>query len=170
MAHVRTIRSWRRGVVATAQRIELTRPAVPQAESGAVALATAYWREVERSTGGLVDVREVGKAVEIRLLGRGPALLRLGPVQTVVTPASLVCRYSIVGGVLVRRAGGRLTLSQTIRSSVRLRASVAGFMPRLAARPGLPRWTGPLWLLGQARLHDAIGRRFLTRLADGCSS
>jgi hypothetical protein len=161
------MRSWRGGVVTSAQRIELTRPVVPRTRGGADALAAAYWREVERSTHGLVDVRPAGEAVEIRLLGHGPALLRLGPMETVARPASIACRYSIAGGALVRRPGGRLTLSQTTWRRVRVRTSVVGFMPRLAARPGFPRWTGPLWVLGQARLHDAIGRRFLTRLADG---
>jgi hypothetical protein len=49
---------------------------------------------------------------------------------------------------------------------VELRSTVAGFLPRLAARPGAPRWTGIVYAGVQARLHDAIGRRFLARLAE----
>ena len=77
----------------------------------------------------------------------------------------MACRYSIEGGLLARIPAGELTLEQAAGEAVELRSSVRGFHPRLAARPGFPRWTGLLYARGQARLHEAIGRRFLARLA-----
>jgi hypothetical protein len=56
--------------------------------------------------------------------------------------------------------------SRSTREIHELRSTVTGFHPSLGARPGLPAWTGALYVRGQARLHDAIGRRFLARLAE----
>lgn len=153
------------GAVTTEQRLRVARPVVDPSRAGALSLGRAYWREVERMLHGLVRVREIGGQVEIRLLARGPALLRLGAPQLTVAPSLVACRYAIEGGLLAGAPSGVLTLAQAGHETVELRSSVAGFHPRLAARPGRPRWTGALYPGVQARLHDAIGRRFLRRLA-----
>jgi hypothetical protein len=150
--------------VTTDQRVPLARPVVSRTPAGARALARAYWCEVERFTRGGVRVRAGSSGVELRLLG-GPALLRFGPARTVVEASAVLCTYSIVGGLLARRAGGSLVFGQTGDGPVEIQSRVEGFHPRLAARPGLPAWTGALYTKAQARLHDAIGRRFLAHLA-----
>lgn len=160
-------RAWRGpdGSVSSEQRVRLRAPAIEASEAGALALARAYWLEVERLFHGLVRVREADGVVEIRLLARGPVLLRLGGPHVVARGTRAGCRFSIDGGLLARAAGGTLRLEQVGGDEVELRSSVAGFHPRLAARPGFPRWTGVLYPRVQARLHDAVGRRFLGRLA-----
>jgi len=140
---------------------------VSLSEDGAIELGRAYWLEVERFLHGLVRVRVRGERVEIRLLGRGPTLIRLGGPQVIVRASRVACRYPIEGGLLTRVPAGALTLEQLVGDTVELRSSVAGFHPRLAAPPGFPRWTDVLYPRVQARLHDAVGRRFLARLAGG---
>jgi hypothetical protein len=120
---------------------------------------------VERSTRGLVRAEAGPSGTVLRLLGTGPALLRFGPGEVSVTETTVACRFPVTGGLLAQRPAGTLTLAQTTRDGIELRSTVSGFYPRLAARPGLPRWTGALYASGQARLHDVIGRRFLARLA-----
>jgi len=154
------------GAVTTEQRIRIPAPVVPATRLGALALGRIYWDEVERSVGGLVRVHRRPGGPEIRLRTGGPALLRFGRAQVGVGPADVVCRFAIEGGLLARRAGGTLSLAQATREAVELRSTVSGFYPRLGARPGFPGWTGALYARGQARLHDAIGRRFLARLAE----
>ena len=139
---------------------------MPLCEEGARELARAYWLEVERLLHGLVRVHARDGRVEIRLLTRGPALIRLGGPRVTVGRGRVACRYPIEGGLLTRVPAGALTLEQVAGETVELRSSVAGFHPRLAARPGFPRWTGVLYPRVQARLHDAVGRRFLARLAE----
>jgi hypothetical protein len=151
--------------VTTEQRIRVAEPVVPGTREGALALSRAYWAEVERSTHGLVRVEARASGLVLRLLGTGPALLRFGRGEISVTEATVSCRFAVEGGLLARRAAGALTLEQTTAGTVELRSTVSGFYPRLAARPGRPRWTGALYASGQARLHDAIGRRFLARFA-----
>jgi len=63
------------------------------------------------------------------------------------------CKFAIRGGLLARRAGGSLVLSQS--SDGELRAALKGFVPRLAARPYE-------WI--QRRIHVAISRRFFRSL------
>jgi hypothetical protein len=114
-------------------------------------------------TRGLVRVRERGGRIELRLLG-GPALLRFGPSAIQVEPTLVSCTYPIAGGLLARVRGGSLTLAQRGGDKLEVRSTVSGFHPRLAARPGFPRWTGALYARGQARIHEAVGRRFLESL------
>lgn len=154
----------------TEQRVRLTAPAVAFDEHGTRALARAYWLEVERLLHGLVRVREREGRVEIRLLPYGPALIRLGQARWIVEPGRVVCRWQIEGGLLTRVPAGALTLEQLAvegGDAFELRSAVAGFHPRLAARPGFPGWTGVLYARFQARIHDAVGRSFLARLAGG---
>ena len=77
--------------------------------TGAELLGRMYWREVERVTGRLVRARERKGSLELRLLGRGPALLRFGQPTLEATNTLARCRYPIEGGLLAQRpAGGRL--------------------------------------------------------------
>ncbi len=165
-------RAWRLpdGSITTEQRVGLRAPAVPVGEAGALALHRAYWTEVEGLLHGLVRVHEHEAGVDIRLLAGGPALIRLGPRRVTVGRERVTCRYPILGGLLTRRPAGALTLEQVGGPAAELHSSVAGFHPRLGARPGLPPWTGVLYPRVQARLHDAVGRRFLARLAGGAPS
>ncbi len=151
------------GGVTTEQRVRLTHQAVPWSDEGARALACTYWREVTHITRGLVRVHERGGTIELRLLG-GPALLRFDRPQLQVRPAFVSCSYPIAGGLLAHVRGGALTLSQSGRDEPEVRTTVSGFHPSLAARPGFPAWTGVLYARGQARIHDAVGRRFLAGL------
>jgi hypothetical protein len=154
------------GSVTTEQRIRLERPAVPRTRLGALALGRIYWDEVERALPGLVQVRREPSGPAVRLGRRGPVLLRFGRAEPHAGAGRVACRFPIAGGLLARRPGGSLVLAQTEREALELRSTVSGFHPRLAARPGLPRWTGALYARIQARLHDAIGRRYLARLAE----
>lgn len=155
------------GSITTEQRVGLRAPAVPVSEAGALALDRAYWAEVDGLLRGLVRVHEHEAGIDIRLLRSGPALIRLGARRATIGRERVTCRYPIVGGLLARMPAGALTLEQIGGPAAELRSSVAGFHPRLAARPGFPPWTGVLYPRVQARLHDEVGRRFLARLAGG---
>jgi hypothetical protein len=144
------------GAVTSEQRVRLTEPAVPWNEEGARELARTYWHEVVDVTRGLVRVRARGDGIDLRLLG-GPALLRFDAAAIHAEPALVSCSYPIAGGLLARRRGGSLTLAQSDGDEFEVRSSVAGFYPRLAVR-------GALYARGQARIHDAVGRRFLEGL------
>jgi len=154
------------GAVSTQQRVRVSRPIVDASVDGARSLARAYWGEVERTTRGLVHVDERPASLHLRLGARGPSLLRFGPPELEVDQQVVRCRYAIAGGLLTRRPSGALALEQVTLDHVELRSSVTGFFPRLGAPPGRPGWTGALYTRAQARLHDAIGRRFLARLAE----
>ena len=67
------------GAVESEQRVVLRTPVVDFSVAGGEHLGRAYWREVERITGRLVQARERQGSIELRLLGRGPSLLRFGP-------------------------------------------------------------------------------------------
>lgn len=150
--------------VESEQRFPLPGPVVPCLPAGAYRLGSVYWEEVERSTRGAIRAQDDAGAVELRLLGRGPALLRFGRPQVAATASSASCSYPILGGLLARGAGGSLVFAQEGGESWSLRSTIRGFLPRLGASPGRPRWTGILYLQVQARLHRAIGRRYAARL------
>jgi hypothetical protein len=103
-------------------------------------------------------------AVELRLLGIGPPLLRFGRPETAVTSQSITCRYPILGGVLARTPGGTISFTQTDGCPVEVSAEVDGFFPRLATRRVRRGWSGVLYPHLQARVHVALGRRYLARL------
>jgi hypothetical protein len=63
------------GAVESEQRVRLVRPVVDGSVHGAQRLGSAYWREVERFTFGLVRSRQGVDGVELQLLGRRPLLL-----------------------------------------------------------------------------------------------
>lgn len=152
------------GAVDSAQRVFAPGAVVARTEAGAARLGEAYWDEVARFTGRLVRPRTNGSGLELRLLRRGPALLRFGPPELAVTRNGVSCRYPIRDGGLARRAGGEIAFSQTAGAEVELSSVIRGFFPRLAARPGAPRWAGLLYSHGQRRIHLAISRRYFSRL------
>ena len=151
------------GAVEFEQRVHATRPLVELSESGALSLAERYWPEVEATTRHTVRARRRGDELELRLFGR-VALLRFGPPEIVVDGAGALARYPIVGGLLARSPGGSISFSQTTTDPVELRATIDGFFPRLAGRPGGPVWTGALYRHVQRRLHTSISRRYFRRL------
>jgi hypothetical protein len=151
------------GAVEFEQRVHATHPLVELSESGALALGDRYWSEIEAATRRVVRVRRRGAELELRLLGR-LTLLRFGAPETAVDESDALSRFSIVGGLLARSPGGSISFSQTSSDPVVLRATIEGFFPRLAGRPGAPFWTGALYRHVQRRLHTSISRRYFRRL------
>lgn len=179
LAHEEGLDGWRsthrltpEGAVESEQYAELGSPAVEHSREGARELGCLYWSEVEQSTFGLVRVRFVGSSdgerqVELRVLDRGPVLLVFAPADIIVSGDGVTCRFAIRGGLLARGPRGSLALTQLRLPAPGLRSVVTGFHPRLAARPGRPRWSRPLYALFQHRLHVWISRRFFGALAAG---
>jgi hypothetical protein len=143
----------------------LARPVVPVTRDGAGRLGSAYWNEVERSTRGAVRARRTPESiVELRLFGRPPALLRFGAPEIEVEPTGISCTYPVLGGLLARAAGGELVFEQRRSPTWCVRTLVRDFSPRFAGRPGRAGWRGFVYHQVQARLHRAIGRRYVARL------
>jgi hypothetical protein len=142
----------------------LARPVVPATRDGAGRLGSAYWQEVESSTRGIVRARRTPGSVELCLFGRAPALLRFGPPLIHVDPTGISCAYPVLGGLLARDGGGELVFEQRRSAAWCLRTRVRDFSPRFAGRAGSPGWTGFVYHQMQARLHRAIGRRYVARL------
>jgi hypothetical protein len=151
------------GAVQFEQRVTSSRPLVELSEAGALALGDRYWKEVEAATHRLVRVRLREPESELRLLGRW-TLLRFGAPQTVVDSSGVLSRFAIVGGLLARAPSGSITFSQTAGPAIELRATIDGFFPRLAGRPGGPAWTGALYRHVQRRIHTSVSRRYFRRL------
>ena len=160
--------SWQRqtddGAIESEQRIALAAPVVEFTPAGAEQLGRVYWREVERVTGRLVRARHRMGALELRLLGRGPTLLRFGGPTVEVTSTLATCSYSIEGGLLARFPAGEISFAQVGGSEPAVRSTIRGFFPRLAARAGEPDWTGALYNQVQSRIHVAVSRRYFARL------
>jgi len=115
-------------------------------------LAAAYWREVERTTAGLVRVRETPEGLALRAFGA--PLLRFGLPRIDADGDRVICQYSIDGGLLARRPGGSIALAQNGKV---LTSTISGFHPRLGLLPGL-------YSHVQARIHAAVSRRYFARL------
>jgi hypothetical protein len=167
----RELRGWRSssrqsrsGAIASKQRVSIDVPVTAATIDGARALGQRYWLEVEGFTRGLVRARRSGETTELRLLGRGPLLLAFAAPQLRASASVALCRYPIRGGLLARRAAGAISFAQTAPPRAELRSAITGFFPALAARPGLPAWTGALYRGVQARLHLSISRRYFSRL------
>ena len=128
---------------------------VEPSSRGAATLAATYWREVEATTRGLVQADAVDGQIALRLLGRGPALIRLGPPAVLADLTAVTCTYPILAGLLVGRPGGTLALEQLNGDPVVLRSTLTEYVPRLA---------GGLYLQVQARLHSLVSRRYFARL------
>lgn len=142
------------GIFQSVQSVHVARPAVDLSAAGARMLGTQYWRETVRASRGVVRFRQQHDGVELRLLGRGPVLLGFDPAETSVEDDRVSCTYRIRGGLLTRRGGGMLVLSQIGLQEIELRTAVTEFYPRLG------------FVLGylQQRLHTAISRRYFVRL------
>jgi hypothetical protein len=146
------------------ESFELARPVVPVTRDGAGRLGSAYWHEVERSTRGAVRARRTTEGVELCFFGRAPALLRFGGPEIQVDPTGISCTYPVLGGLLARGPGGELVFEQRRSPAWCVRTLVRDFSPRLAGRPGRAGWRGFVYYQVQARLHRAIGRRYVARL------
>jgi len=136
----------------TSESATLAQPVVERNEDGARQLGERYWVEVARASRGLVRPIRTTNGVELRMLGRGPVLLRLAGPEVVIDDDRVSCRYRIVGGLLARAPAGVLTLTQ---SSSGLRAAVTEYIPRLG--PGL-------YTHLQRRFHIAVSRRYFRAL------
>lgn len=152
------------GAFESVQRAELPAPVVEHSTAGARRLGELYWRELERSTLGLVRARPAAGAPELRLLGCRSALLRFGQPELTVGARSVSCLYPIHGGVLARSSAGSISFAQIGLERVELRSAITGFFPRLAPRARRRSWNGLLYGQIQARLHVALGRRYVVRL------
>jgi hypothetical protein len=152
------------GAVESEQRATLPEPVVEFSAAGAERLGRAYWREVHRVTWSLVRPRERRGSLELRLLGRGPALLRFGRPSVEATETLASCTYPIEGGLLASRSAGEITFVQTGGPEPAVRSTIRGFFPRLAAREGEPDWAGALYSQLQSRVHVAISRRYFAGL------
>jgi hypothetical protein len=139
------------GAVESEQRARLPRPVVPPTDEGARRLGTEYWQAVPAATRGLVRARTTTVGVELRALG--VVLLGFGPGETTVDGDRVGCAFAIRRGLLVRRAGGTLTLEQL--PGPEIRSAIDGFHPRLG---------GALYSQVQRRFHLRVSRLYFTRL------
>lgn len=139
------------GAITSDESIRIRGPVVPRTDAGARRLDRRYWLAVAGASRGLVRSRESGSGVELLVLRR-LCVLRLAAPQTSAGADGVLCRYAIEGGLLSRRPGGSLTLSD---SGTELRAVVTGFLPRLD-------WS--VFRRLQHRLHVGVSRRFFTAL------
>ena len=144
------------GAVHSDERVHAKYPVVARSRAGALHLGDRYWSEVGRASRGSLRRRDTASGVELRLFAIGPSLLRFGPPELHVSAEGVSCRYPISGGLLARRPGGAITLSQREAEEPELRATVTAFVPRLA----LPLFYDRL----QHRLHVRISRRYFRRL------
>ena len=152
------------GAVESEQSVSLRAPVVEFSDVGAQHLGQAYWHEVEQVTRRVVRARVRNGSLELRLLGKGPALLCFGAPQIEATNELASCRYPIRGGLLARRSTGEIVFAQVGSSSPVLRSTIRGFFPRFAARQGERDWTGALYNKVQSRIHVAVSRRYFARL------
>lgn len=152
------------GAFESVQRASFSTPVVERSAAGARLLGEVYWREVQRSTFGVIRPRRSADGLDLRLAGHGPALLRFGPPEHAVDAAGVRCSYPIQGGLLVRTPGGSISFTQTGSDAVEVSSAIAGFFPRLAPRRQGRRWQGLLYPHLQARIHVVLSRRYLDRL------
>ncbi len=112
------------GAFESDERVHVAGPVVEFSEHGARVLADRYWLEVSRVSRRVVRRRDTSLGLELRLLGRGPCLLRFGPAERTSDVDEVRCRYPIAGGLLTRQPGGELSLSQSGSQPAELRAAV----------------------------------------------
>lgn len=142
------------GAVESVQRMSFSAPVVERTEAGARKLGELYWRELRQWTFGVLRTTAAADAFEIRLLGRGPALLRFSRGVEAVSADTVTCRYAILGGLLARAPAGSIRFTQEGPHAVAVTSAVEGFLPRL----------GVFYAPVQSRLHVALGRRYFSRL------
>ena len=139
------------GAIESDERVSASRATVPATRDGARLLGNRYWLMVQRSSFGLVRLRATRDGSVLHLAG--VPLLRFAPAELAADTGGARCSFPIRGGLLARRPGGTLVLSQSQNNE--LRAALTGFVPRLGARP---------YDRIQRRLHGAISRRFFRNL------
>ena len=145
------------GAVESVQRMTFPGPVVERTEVGAGELGDLYWRALRQSTFGFIRIASGADGFELRLVGRGPALLRFSPEQKSVSDDTVTCRYAILGGLLARAPAGSIRFTQEGTDGVAVTSAVEGFLPRL----------GVLYAPVQSRLHVALSRRYFARLQRG---
>lgn len=149
--------------ISSAHWTHLDRLLVPTSKEGALELGDLYLRELRRLTGTLVRTQVHAGRVFLTLAGLVD-LITLDRAVATTGHSDVECRYPIVGGVLVACPGGSLSLVQRGGARPELGLVVENYAPRLA--------TGREWVRRllydnvQARLHAAIGNRFLTRMRE----
>jgi hypothetical protein len=153
------LEGWRsmRASDGSSESVLMYRPVVAHSDEGARSLGDRYWAAVATASRGFVRPRRTRNGVDLRILGRGPVLLRLTGPETAVDATGLSCRYRIAGGLLARLPAGTLTLAQLSAPAYELRATVTEFVPRLS--------TG-LYEHLQRRIHVAVSRHFFRALLD----
>jgi hypothetical protein len=147
----------------TAQRRPLARPVVEESPAGAAELAELYWREVERATLGIVRARGRNDTVSL-VLARAVTLFVFGIPSVRAEEGAVACTLPILGGLLVERAGGELTIVQRTEPP-EAQVVVSGYRPRLASGT-LRRLRRLVYVHAQARVHSVIGERFLAALEE----
>jgi hypothetical protein len=157
------------GAFESRQRMLVDEPVVEASEAGARTLGVTYWRAVDDFTHGGVRASWAGEGGTLKLLGAA-TLLTFGSPELAFDGGVVSCRHAIEGGLLALRAGGSVVLAQRPEGDQHeLSVTVHGYLPRLAARAGAPRWTGLLYAKGQSPLHVAVSLRYfelLVRSAD----
>jgi hypothetical protein len=96
------------GAVESAQQVMFPRAVVEHSQAGAQRLGDLYWRELRRATLGVMRTTQCHGELQIRLLGRGPALLRFGYPEQAIAANSVRCSYAILGGLLARAPAGSI--------------------------------------------------------------
>jgi hypothetical protein len=144
------------GATHSDERVRVTHPVVERSPAGARRLGDRYWSEVARASRGVVRRRDNATGIDMRLFGFGPCLLRFGAAELDVGDDIVSCRYPVRGGLLARRPGGAITLTQACGAEPELRAAVSAFAPRLAPPP--------LYDQLQHRLHVRISRSYFRNL------
>ena len=148
----------------TSERVLVVEPVVEASEAGARTLGVTYWQAVDRFTRGVVRASWRGGGGKLKLLG-GTTLLTFGSPELSFEGGVVSCRHAIEGGLLALRAGGSVTLAQQPEGDQQeLSVTVAGYLPRLAARAGAPPWTGMLYAKGQSPFHVAVSRCYFELL------
>lgn len=151
------------GGIDSVQRIALEHKLVATTDTGAHELGARYWAELERCSRGLVRVRDRDGELTLVLAGM-VTLFCFGAGQAWVDDAVVECRFPILGGLLVARAGGFLAVAQRSDPAPELGVSVTGYHPRLGTGSLRP-VRRLVYSTVQRPLHLALSRRFLTNAA-----
>lgn len=156
------------GAVESEQRMPSPGPVVETTERGAAELGTVYWREVEGFMRGLVRAQvSADGSVALRLRPGRVLLLSFEPPELSAAQGVVKCTYPISGGLLARTASGTISFSQEAGPPLALASAISGFIPRFAAAPGRPNWTGAFYEQVQRRLHLAVSKRYFEALVRG---
>jgi hypothetical protein len=138
--------------------------------------AAEYWRVIGRFTLGLVRVTSDGEDQCVVLLVRPLVLLRFHAPEYETDEGQASVTWRIKRGILVARDGrnrgslrlsiGRLGVSnENGQRRVRVEMQVQNFYPWLRGTGGFARIGVWIYAQTQQRIHRAVTRRFLRRLA-----